>query len=62
MNLILKQVFQKDGVDRVNTMKLKELPDGEYQIWVTNGEHKAMFKLHSNTAKELVFFLQRNIK
>ncbi len=64
MNLILKETYigKHDGLEHVSSMKLKPLDDGGIHVWISNGEKAASFKLYPNTARELAFFLQRNIK
>ena len=51
-------------VIKINTMKLKPMPDGSIQIWVKNGKsgRHAAFRLQIDTQKELVAWLQCNIK
>jgi hypothetical protein len=64
MDLILKDKFLlgSDG-QRINTMKLRFNPDGSIQIWVKNGDIRwAAFRLHPDTQKELMDWLQCNIK
>ena len=64
MDLILKDKFElgSDG-QRINTMKLRPMPDGSIQIWVKNGYVRhAAFRLHADTQKQLMDWLQCNIK
>lgn len=63
-DLILKSNFKHPttNINLVNTMKLKVREDG-IQIWVDNGNAgHASFKLNGLTAKQLVEFVQCNIK
>jgi len=63
MDLILKDTFELSGDKRINTMKLRPNPDGSIQIWVKNGYIRhAAFRLQADTQKELMDWLQRNIK
>jgi len=63
MDLILKDKFELDGI-KINTMKLKPMADGSIQIWVKNGKtgRHAAFRLQADTKKELMNWLQCNIK
>ena len=63
MDLILKDKFELDGI-KINTMKLKLMADGSIQIWVKNGKtgRHAAFRLQADTQKELMDWLQCNIK
>ena len=64
MDLILKDKFLlgSDG-QRTNTMKLRHMPDGSIQIWVKNGYIRhAAFRLQADTQKQLMDWLQCNIK
>ena len=60
--LILKQPFEMNGEARSNTLKLNLLPDGNIQVYISNGEHRGYFRLYEKEQKELMEFLQRNIK
>lgn len=60
--LILKQPFELNGEQRSNTIKFNALEDGAIQVYVSNGEHRGYFRLYQDTAKQLIEFLQRNIK
>lgn len=60
--LILKQEFELNGEARCNTMKFNLLIDGNIQVYISNGEHRGYFRLYPDTGKQLVEFLQRNIK
>ena len=64
MDLILKDTFELSGDKRINTMKLRPNPDGSIQIWVKNGKtgRHAAFRLQADTQKELMVWLQCNIK
>jgi len=63
MDLILKDTFELSGDKRTNTMKLRPNPDGSIQIWVKNGYVRhAAFRLHADTQRELMSWLQCNIK
>ena len=63
MDLILKDKFELGGI-KINTMKLKLMADGSIQIWVKNGKsgRHAAFRLQADTQKELMVWLQCNIK
>ena len=60
--LILKQPFELNGEARSNTLKFNLLPDGAIQVYVNNGEHRGYFRLYEKEQKELLAWLQRNIK
>jgi hypothetical protein len=60
--LILKQPFEMNGEARSNTLKLNLLPDGNIQVYISNGDHRGYFRLYEKEQKELMEFLQRNIK
>ena len=60
--LILKQQFESYGEARCNTLKFNVLKDGAIQIYVNNGDRRGYFRLYPDTQKQLIEFLQRNIK
>ena len=60
--LILKQPFELNGEARSNTIKFNLLSDGDIQVYITNGEHRGYFRLYQDTGKQLLEFLQRNVK
>ena len=60
--LILKQPFELNGEARSNTLKFNLLSDGAIQVYVSNGEHRGYFRLYEQQQKELMEWLQRNIK
>lgn len=60
--LILRQEFELNGDQRSNTMKFNLLEDGAIQVYITNGERRGYFRLYQDTGKQLLEFLQRNIK
>ncbi len=63
MSLILRQTVHKDdGSSRINVLKFKVLEDGAINIWLTMGERWAKIKIDQGQQKELVEFVQRNIK
>ncbi len=63
MSLILRQTVHKDdGSSRINVLKFKVLEDGAINIWLTMGERWAKIKIDQAQQKELVEFVQRNIK
>lgn len=64
IDLILKSKFTHpiSNLSLVNTMKFKVKTDG-IQIWIDNGNAgHASFKLDAEAAKQLIEFVQRNIK
>ena len=60
--LILKQSFELGGEQRCNTMKFNALEDRAIQVYISNGEHRGYFRMYPKEQKELLEFLQRNIK
>ena len=60
--LILKQPFELNGEARSNTLKFNLLSDGAIQVYVSNGDHRGYFRLYEANQKQLIEFLQRNIK
>ena len=60
--LILKQLFELNGEARSNTLKFNLLADGAIQVYVSNGDHRGYFRLYAEQQKELMDWLQRNIK
>lgn len=60
--LILKQPVELNGEARSNTLKFNLLPDGAIQMFVSNGDHRGYFRLYPNQQRELMDWLQRNIK
>jgi len=60
--LILKQAFELDGNNRFNTMKFNALDDGAIQVYVSNGDHRGYFRMYEKEQKQLLEFLQRNVK
>lgn len=60
--LILKQPYTNSDGNFSNTLKLNALEDGAIQVYVSNGDKRGYFRLYEQHQKELLEFLQRNIK
>lgn len=58
--LLLKQTIEKDGGQRINTLKFKKLDDGYIQVWLDMGGDNrwSKIKLDRSQAYLLILYLQ----
>lgn len=58
--IMLKQIIEKEGGSRTNTLKIKVV-NAEFQIWINMGENWAKIKLDHSQAHLLMLYLQEHL-